>query len=315
MSHDLSAHFGCAACRDVVWAHAVNSRAALDLALGDSGVHMLEADLMLAPPRSGTPDAAVPTAEDVIMCHPPASRSDITFDAFLRRVVRAVRAGRVVGVKLDFKHPDAVAPALALLRREGLGRVGLSSSSPRGGSRETSESTSPEAARVASIPVWLNADVIRGPGGREPVHPDGAAFVAACVDACPASTLSLGWTHAGTPGLGYTRDMAARMLALIEPVAQHVTLAASAAHLFASARGARRALLDVVELSAGGDDDATRARRSLTLWGPATRGVTRWAEGELSPERTFVDVKACTALEALVIGAHVALRPAYAPFW
>ena len=43
--------------------------------------------------------------------------------------------------------------------------------------------------------------------------------------------------------------------------------------------------------------------------------MTRWAEGELSPERTFVDVKACTALEALVIGAHVALRPAYAPFW
>ena len=109
--------------------------------------------------------------------------------------------------------------------------------------------------------------------------------------------------------------MAARMLALIEPVAQHVTLAASAAPLFASARGARRALLDVVESSAGGDDDATRARRSLTLWGPATRGVTRWAERELSPERTFVDVKACTALEALVIGAHVALRPAYAPFW
>ena len=192
------------------------------------------------------------------MCHPPASRSDITFDAFLRRVVRAVRAGRVVGVKLDFKHPDAVAPALALLRREGLGRVGSSSSSPRGGSRETSESTSPEAARVASMPVWLNADVIRGPGGREPVHPDGAAFVAACVDACPASTLSLGWTHAGTPRLGYTRDMAARMLALIEPVAQHVTLAASAAHLFASARGARRALLDVVELRRG----ATTTRRA-----------------------------------------------------
>ena len=270
MSHDLSAHFGCAACRDVVWAHAVNSRAALDLALGDSGVHMLEADLMLAPPRSGTPDAAVPTAEDVIMCHPPASRSDITFDAFLRRVVRAVRAGRVVGVKLDFKHPDAVAPALALLRREGLGRVGLSSSSPRGGSRETSESTSPEAARVASIPVWLNADVIRGPGGREPVHPDGAAFVAACVDACPASTLSLGWTHAGTPRLGYTRDMAARMLALIEPVAQHVTLAASAAHLFASARGARRALLDVVELSAG--RATRRARGGASRCGVRRRG-------------------------------------------
>ena len=314
MSHDLSAHFGCAACRDVVWAHAVNSRAALDLALGDSGVHMLEADLMLAPPRSGTPDAAVPTAEDVIMCHPPASRSDITFDAFLRRVVRAVRAGRVVGVKLDFKHPDAVAPALALLRREGLGRVGLSSSSPRGGSRETSESTSPEAARVASMPVWLNADVIRGPGGREPVHPDGAAFVdAPVVETVPRIHALPRMDARARPGSG-TRDMAARMLALIEPVAQHVTLAASAAHLFASARGGD-AHFSTSSSCGGGRRRRRRARRSLTLWGPATRGVTRWAEGELSPERTFVDVKACTALEALVIGAHVALRPAYAPFW
>ena len=36
MSHNLSAHFGVSDARDVVWAHAVNSRSDLDEALRDA---------------------------------------------------------------------------------------------------------------------------------------------------------------------------------------------------------------------------------------------------------------------------------------
>ena len=46
---DAVSHFGLASARDLVWAHAVNSVALLEAALADdSGVHMLEVDLMLS---------------------------------------------------------------------------------------------------------------------------------------------------------------------------------------------------------------------------------------------------------------------------
>ena len=122
MSHDLSAHFAVSDARDVVWAHAVNSRSDLEAALRDTRVHMLEADLMLAaaPRDDGAVEPAVPTASDVLMCHPPLRSSDLTFDGFAREVLAAVRRGRVLGIKLDFKEADAVAPCLELLRLSGL---------------------------------------------------------------------------------------------------------------------------------------------------------------------------------------------------
>ena len=155
MSHDLSAHFAVSDARDVVWAHAVNSRSDLDAALRDTRVHMLEADLMLAaaPRDDGAVEPAVPTASDVLMCHPPLRSSDLTFDGFAREVLAAVRRGRVLGIKLDFKEADAVAPCLELLRLSGLA---------------SDDAHSPDDT-VRAVPVWLNADVVRGPGGRDPI--------------------------------------------------------------------------------------------------------------------------------------------------
>ena len=61
---NLHRHFGVTSARNVLWAHAVNSRQELDAALSsDAPVHMLEADLMMAPPRTdGVAEDAVPTA-------------------------------------------------------------------------------------------------------------------------------------------------------------------------------------------------------------------------------------------------------------
>ena len=183
MSHDLSAHFGVSDARDVVWAHAVNSRSDLDEALRDTRVHMLEADLVLAaaPRDDGAVEPAVPTASDVLMCHPPRRSSDLTFEGFAREVLAAVRRGRVLGVKLDFKEADAVAPCLELLRLCGLAG---------------DDADAPDDA-VRAVPVWLNADVVRGPGGRDPIPAE--RFVRECARACPRATLSLGWTPTGRP--------------------------------------------------------------------------------------------------------------------
>ena len=39
------------------------------------------------------------------------------------------------------------------------------------------------------MPLWLNADVVRGPGGRDPIP--GHAFVRDCTAACPGQGLTL----------------------------------------------------------------------------------------------------------------------------
>ena len=162
-------------------------------------------------------------------------------------VVAALREGRRVGIKLDFKEIECVAPCVDLLRATGFGDL-----DPSGEFR--------------AVPLWLNADVVRGPGGREPIA--GADFVSTCVAACPNATLSLGWTHTGTPVLGYTTEMANAMRSSWNPFEAAATLAASAAHLFASANPARAALIDGIV----NDTNATASTTGVSRCGDPRRG-------------------------------------------
>lgn len=276
--------------RGVRWAHAVNSRAELAAALANPAVHMLEADLLMSRPPERASSSSGASPSEVLMCHPPARESDLGFEDFMSDVITALREGRRVGIKLDFKEIECVAPCLDLLRATGFG-----GSDPSGEFR--------------AVPLWLNADVVRGPGGREPIA--GADFVSKCVAACPNATLSLGWTHTGTPVLGYTTDMANEMRELVEPLRCGVTLAASAAHLFASANPARAVLIDGI-VDNGVNNGGGEFHRSFTLWGPAPRPVLRWIERALPAEKTFVDVKGCAWREEAVIRAYAYTRPVWA---
>ena len=267
MAHNLGTHFGCMEPRNVCWAHGVNSSEALDAALADLSCHMIEADLMIrgASTRSsktaarwkaaGSSTGAL-TARDVIMCHPPAVDSDLTFDQFFKRVFLAVKAGRRVGLKLDFKDADAVLPCVRLLRDS---NVGIHDASYVGAHAST-----------RTMPLWLNADVIRGPGGRPPIP--GEQFVARCLEHCPSATLSLGWTTSGTPRLGYSRRMVDEMRALTANVRAHVTFAPSAAHLFASAEGPRASMLAMLVEDAVNDRGTPAAAAEAAVKG---RGVRR----------------------------------------
>jgi hypothetical protein len=168
---------------DDVWAHAVNSRAALAAALADPAVTMLEADVIVGLDVAGT----------LLMGHPPATTSDLSLQVLLCDLAahntacsRAGQAGK--GLKLDFKDPLAVDPALEMLRRCPLG-----------------------------VRIWLNADVLPGPFGTPPrfCAPE---FVACCLAKGPSdAVLSLGWT-VGAPTwpwqLGYTAGHVASMLQL-----------------------------------------------------------------------------------------------------
>ena len=168
MAHNLGTHFGCMEPRNVRWAHGVNSSEALDVALADESCHMIEADLVIRGASTRSSKAAARwkaagsstgalTARDVIMCHPPAVDGDLTFDQFFKRVFLAVKAGRRVGLKLDFKDADAVLPCVRLLRDS---NVGIHDASYVGAHAST-----------RTMPLWLNADVIRGPGGRPGIAP------------------------------------------------------------------------------------------------------------------------------------------------
>jgi hypothetical protein len=266
MAHNLGTHFGCMEPRNVCWAHGVNSSEALDVALADKSCHMIEADLMIRGASTRSSKAAARwkaagsstgalTARDVIMCHPPAVDSDLTFDQFFKRVFLAVKAGRRVGLKLDFKDADAVLPCVRLLRDS---NVGIHDASYVGAHAST-----------RTMPLWLNADVIRGPGGRPPIP--GEQFVARCLEHCPSATLSLGWTTSGTPRLGYSRRMVDEMRALTANVRAHVTFAPSAAHLFASAEGPRASMIAMLVEDAVNDRGTPPAAAEAAVKGPGIR--------------------------------------------
>ena len=134
----------------VSWSHATNSEALLDQALADSTM-MIEADVSLG--AENTP----------IMAHPPANTSDLSLQQFLESVLAScTESGAKKGIKLDFKFLGVVEPSLQLL--DGL--------------RE----------RLA-IPLWLNADILQGPGGGE--HQ--IDFV--LDDFCPTGSQSYLFTH------------------------------------------------------------------------------------------------------------------------
>ena len=119
-------------------------------------------------------EADVSAGEDgePIMAHPPDTQSDLSLILFLETVLEAVEAGGArKGIKLDFKSLDILQPSLETLKRL---EVRL------------------------TFPVWLNADILRGPGGRPPV--EAAVFLELCTTYFPTVTLSTGFTTGS--GLG-----------------------------------------------------------------------------------------------------------------
>lgn len=146
-----------------VWAHSCVTRAKLEAALKDPAITAIEVDVAMGyltgPSGSGT--ALVP-----VMAHPPVLTSDLSFQTFLDEVIRDGRRH----VKFDFKDLEAVQLCLPLLAEHS------------------------EQLAANGQAVWLNADVLPGPGLRSwrcAVPAD--AFFDAAQRHCPGAHLSLGW--------------------------------------------------------------------------------------------------------------------------
>ena len=142
--------------KDQSWAHSCCSRAALAAALGDGSISAIETDLVWSESQSA-----------VVHAHPPATASDLPFDAFLDAVCG--EDARPAHVKLDFKMPNIVAPCVASI-----------------------DKYYADALLEKKMALWLNADVLPGPGAPRCAF-DADAFCRVC-SGIRGAVLSLGWT-------------------------------------------------------------------------------------------------------------------------
>ncbi|XP_069818961.1 protein FAM151B [Dendropsophus ebraccatus] len=136
--------------------------------------------------------------KEPIMAHPPATDSDINLQEWLDKVSMSNK-----GIKLDFKSMEAVLPSMKILdtMRDNLHQ-----------------------------PVWINADILLGPGGT--LRVDGTEFLQVVTSFFSDVTLSLGWTtawHSDTPNEGYSWEMVREMENICKNLNQPVTFPVRAA--------------------------------------------------------------------------------------
>ncbi|CAG5917861.1 unnamed protein product [Menidia menidia] len=198
---------------EVSWTHAANSRARLMEALTGgcqpaSTPPEPEPKTLSPSPYSPRPNpgpchmieadvilrGCEPT--EPVMAHPPDTDSDIT----LREWLEGVREHKK-GIKLDFKSLEAVAPSLPLLT---------------------------ELLAEQKLPVWINADVLCGPGGRaRPLEP--AAFLSA--QGGPVTVKGSWLTGGPRVCAGYSWEEVHRMEEVCESLPNPVTFPVRAALL------------------------------------------------------------------------------------
>ena len=83
-------------------------------------------------------DVSLGAENEPIMAHAPANTSDLSLEQFLESVLASTQSGEKKGIKLDFKFLDVVEPSLVMLDN---------------------------LRDKLNFPVWLNADILKGPGG------------------------------------------------------------------------------------------------------------------------------------------------------
>ncbi|XP_042191503.1 protein FAM151A [Callorhinchus milii] len=185
----------------VTWAHGANSLREMEEALRGPAM-VLEADVTVEGLNTQN-QTNVP-----IMAHPPAIYSDNTLQHWLNTVTQSQK-----GIKLDFKSLESLSPSLDIL-------------------------TAADSQNQINQPVWLNADILRGPNVPNFVQPVNASrFLALVQEKFPTVTVSPGWLTLYVPLLAvkpYTQLMVEEMAALVRDLPQRITFPVRAVLLRAS---------------------------------------------------------------------------------
>ena len=189
-----------------------------------------------------------------VMAHPPANDSDLTLEVFLQSLKLTRK-----GIKLDFKSLMAVEPSMGLLQ---------------------------SVYGSTDKPLWLNADILKGPGSNSQSNPpvDPQEFITKCTSTYPTATLSLGWTtewYEGITSRGYTQSMVEEMESICRNTTQVITFPIRAIYVRRS-WGPLEWLLD------------TSSRYTLTIWSAVDDDVQVedlvWLTEQIDKRRLYMDL-------------------------
>ncbi len=157
---------------DITGVHGVNDQKRLNRFIKSDEVMLFEGDIFLSD-----------VGKEIIMAHPPALTSDLTFNDWIYQVDGSKKAA-----KLDIKKPEVVMPALGELNKLNI-----------------------------KIPILLHADIIKGPGGTAHIF-DAAVFIGQCSEYYPKGIISLGWTTNYVTGYTYTETMLREMTSMLKSI-------------------------------------------------------------------------------------------------
>ena len=258
----------------MTWAHAVNSRGYLQRTLA-STIGCIETDIGW----NGVLRAPV-------IAHKARSNSktDFKFSQFLAMVVESEwlnKRGKII--KFDFKSIDAVGPCVAQIQNSGLSQAG--------------------------VQIWLNADVLQGPGASAHHIPlEFRRFKEAC-EGLPEAAMSLGWTTGFNkftlvPNELYSKAMVDEMLTLTGSLSadRHVIYAIRASLMKESWKELRRLI-----------DDSKQQRTSISVWTGA-EGVPNSELEWMRDKVEFFDVHKGSKEEWRSLGRLLALQNVGFPY-
>lgn len=186
------------------WSHATNSSSKLKAAIEDVNITAIECDILLGEKESlskrreeakggedatasnvamtsGTTtlerDAAtIPeTKKEPILSHPPNRASDLTVDEFLQVVTEKSNRPATTSlllqkhIKLDFKEVEVLQPTLDILKGKHI------SSCDNDNDEDKDNNTTHDKI------VFLNADILPGPGMRTSDHVTASTFLDSCL--------------------------------------------------------------------------------------------------------------------------------------
>lgn len=158
-----------------VWAQACCCVAVLEAALSDDSITAIKVDIVMGTLKGKSREGE----ELAIAAHPPVRTSDLSIEALLKRCLQ----DRKRHIKLDFKELAALQACLPMVAKM------------------------KEALAATRQAIWINADILPGPGCRnkEVVMP-AKDVLAAVKEFCPGINLSLGWTTRIASGEVYSEE-------------------------------------------------------------------------------------------------------------
>uniref|UniRef100_A0A8D2L3R5 Protein FAM151A n=1 Tax=Varanus komodoensis TaxID=61221 RepID=A0A8D2L3R5_VARKO len=236
----------------VTWHHAANRKSEMEEALkskipGD--VMALESDVTVEGYNT------LNETDKPIMAHPPAVYSDNTLEEWLEAVLKSSNKA----IKLDFKNIKSVGPSLDILVKV-------------------------FSQLDVDRPVWLNADILRGPNVPFNNAINASLFFSLIQEKFPNCTLSPGWTTFYIPllpSMTYTQKMVEEMHSLVRKMPQQITFPVRAV----LARAAWPHLSWLLNQS---------NRYSLTLWqgklDPVTVEDLMFIRNNSQPEQIYYDL-------------------------